>query len=122
MRRGDEIHEQPDARGRWTAGEEGREQIEGVAAVVGEAIDEPSGFKILRHVPKRLQREAASLERPCMQRVAAAGEMAADFDLLDAAPGAKPLEKCAGGSGGRGAGIRGAARSAGLSGMPRAAR
>ena len=58
MRRGDEIHERPDARRRRAAGEGGGGEIEGVAAGVGEAFDEPSGFEIFRRV------QNASSERP----------------------------------------------------------
>ena len=89
MRRGDEIHERPDARRRRAAGEEDGEEIEVVAAGVGEAFDQPAGLKMLLDAPKRLEREAAAIERLRLQHVAAAaGKMAADLDLLDGAPGA----------------------------------
>ena len=91
MRRRDEIDEQPDARRHGPAGREGGEEFDAVAPVVGEAFDEASGFKILRHVPERLQREAPALEHPTMEHVgAAAGKMAADLDLLKAALSPEP--------------------------------
>jgi hypothetical protein len=79
---------------RWPRGQECAEEIDAIAPVICEAFDQPSGLQIVRHIPERLEREAPPLQRPRMQNVAAAaGKLAADLDLLDAAISARNRQR-----------------------------
>jgi hypothetical protein len=61
MCRHQETHEKPDAWRQRMAGRKGGEQLNAVAPVGGETLDETSGFQVIGHV---LQPRAPAFERP----------------------------------------------------------